>query len=68
VQANRYMQTVQHEDGRHLQMVSVPMQFDGAHLPSRPAPQLGADSDTILARLGYDEEQIIALKVAGVVF
>jgi len=68
VQANRYMQTVQHEDGRQLQMVSVPMQFDGAPLPARLAPQLGADSDNILARLGYDAEQIIALKVAGVVF
>jgi crotonobetainyl-CoA:carnitine CoA-transferase CaiB-like acyl-CoA transferase len=51
-----------------LQMVSVPMQFDGAPLPARLAPQLGADSDNILARLGYDAEQIIALKVAGVVF
>jgi crotonobetainyl-CoA:carnitine CoA-transferase CaiB-like acyl-CoA transferase len=68
VQANRYMQTVQHEDGRQLQMVSVPMQFDAAPLPSRPAPQLGADSDAILEGLGYDTEQILALKVAGVVF
>jgi crotonobetainyl-CoA:carnitine CoA-transferase CaiB-like acyl-CoA transferase len=68
VQSNHYMQTVQHDDGRQLQMVSIPMQFDGTHLPSHPAPQLGADSDAILARLGYNDEQIIALKVAGVVF
>ncbi len=68
VQANRYMQTVQHEDGRQLQMVSVPMQFDGAPLPARLAPPLGADSEDILAGLGYESEQIVALKVAGVVF
>ncbi len=68
VQANRYMQTVHHEDGRVLQMVSVPMQFDGASLPASLAPELGADSDAILADLGYDEDGIIDLKVAGVVF
>ena len=68
VQANRYMQTVPHEDGRQLQVVSVPMQFDGSALPVRPAPVLGADSDAILADLGCDPEQIVALKVAGVVF
>lgn len=68
VQANQYMQKVHHDDGRQLQMVSIPMQFDGAPLPARPAPGLGADSEEILAHLGYDAEQIIALKVAGVVF
>jgi len=68
VQANRYMQTVEHEDGSTLQMVSIPMQFDGNALPAKPAPKLGADSETILADLGYDEEKVLALKVAGVVF
>ena len=68
VQANRYMQTVEHEDGSTLQMVSIPMQFDGSALPAKPAPKLGADSEMILADLGYDEEKVLALKVAGVVF
>lgn len=68
VQANRYIQTVNHEDGRALQMVSIPMQFDGASLSASLAPSLGADSDTILSALGYDEDGIIDLKVAGVVF
>ncbi|HEX7871750.1 MAG TPA: CoA transferase [Sphingobium sp.] len=68
VQANRYMQTAAHEDGRELAMVSVPMQFDGASLPVRLAPDLGADSDAILSSLGYDEDGIIDLKVQGVVF
>jgi crotonobetainyl-CoA:carnitine CoA-transferase CaiB-like acyl-CoA transferase len=68
VRANRYLQTVDYEDGRQMQMVSIPAQFDGAPMPASPAPALGADSETILAALGYDTEQILALKLAGVVF
>lgn len=67
VQANGYMQTVEYPDGRSLQMISVPQQFDERPLPARPAPQLGADSDAVLAELGYDEQAIIDLKVAGAV-
>jgi len=68
VRANHYLQPVEHGDGRRLDMVSVPMQFDGAALPARPAPALGADSEAILTSLGYDEQGIIDLKIAGVVF
>jgi crotonobetainyl-CoA:carnitine CoA-transferase CaiB-like acyl-CoA transferase len=49
-------------------MVGLPMLFDGSPLPARRSPELGADSDAILAGLGYDEEAIIGLKVQGVVF
>ena len=66
--ANRYVQTVTVEAGLDIPLVSVPMQFDGAPLSIRPAPALGADSDAILAGLGYDEDAIITLKVEGVVF
>jgi crotonobetainyl-CoA:carnitine CoA-transferase CaiB-like acyl-CoA transferase len=68
VTANGYMQIVDYGDGRSLKMVSTPMQFDGEPLPARPAPDLGVHSDEVLADLGYDEEAIINLKVAGVVF
>jgi crotonobetainyl-CoA:carnitine CoA-transferase CaiB-like acyl-CoA transferase len=67
VQANGYLQRVDYGDGRSLAMVSVPVQFDGAPLAARPAPELGADSDAVLAEYGYDEQAIIDLKVAGVV-
>jgi crotonobetainyl-CoA:carnitine CoA-transferase CaiB-like acyl-CoA transferase len=49
-------------------MVGLPMLFDGVALPARRSPDLGADSDALLAGLGYDEEAIIDLKVQGVVF
>ncbi len=68
VQANRYLQPVNYGAGRKLDMVSVPMQFDGAPLPAKPAPDLGADSETILTTLGYNEQAIIDLKIAGIVF
>jgi crotonobetainyl-CoA:carnitine CoA-transferase CaiB-like acyl-CoA transferase len=68
VVANRFMQEVDYGDGRSLKMVSAPMQFDGAPLTARPAPDLGVHSDEVLTSLGYDEEAIIDLKVAGVVF
>ena len=68
VAANGFMQLVDYGDGRALKMVSTPMQFDGAPLPARPAPNLGAHSDEVLVELGYDEEAIIDLKLANVVF
>jgi crotonobetainyl-CoA:carnitine CoA-transferase CaiB-like acyl-CoA transferase len=68
VKANGFMQPVDYGGGRSLNMVSVPMQFDGAPLPAQPAPGLGADSEAILQELGYDEDRIIDLKIGGVVF
>jgi crotonobetainyl-CoA:carnitine CoA-transferase CaiB-like acyl-CoA transferase len=68
VKANGFMQPVDYGDGRALMMVSVPMQFDGAPLAARRAPELGADSEAILQELGYDWEQIGKLKAAGIVF
>jgi len=67
-QANRYLQHVDCAGARKIPLVSVPMQFDGSPLPTRRAPELGGDSDALLAALGYSEDAIIELKVAGVVF
>ena len=66
--ANQFVQEVDYGDGRALKMVSTPVQFDRQVLKARPAPDLGAHNDEVLGELGFDEEQIINLKVAGVIY
>ena len=68
VQANGYLQRADYGDGTSIPMVAVPMLFDKQAMPARRSPDLGADSDAVLASLGYDEDAIIDLKVQGVVF
>jgi len=68
VQANRYLQHADYGDGTSIPMVAVPMLFDRQTMPARRSPDLGADSDAVLASLGYDEDAIIDLKVQGVIF
>ncbi|MEY2927170.1 MAG: hypothetical protein RL367_1647 [Pseudomonadota bacterium] len=67
VLANGYIQSIAYGDGRTLPLVSVPVLFNNQALPARRSPDLGADSDTILASLGYDEAAILNLRIAGVV-
>jgi crotonobetainyl-CoA:carnitine CoA-transferase CaiB-like acyl-CoA transferase len=67
-QANNLLQTIDYGDGSTIPLVAVPMLFDGEALPARRSSDLGADSDMVLAELGYDEGAIIDLKVKGVVF
>jgi crotonobetainyl-CoA:carnitine CoA-transferase CaiB-like acyl-CoA transferase len=64
--ANGFTQDVDYGDGRTLTMVSVPVQFDRAPSPIGPAPDLGADTDAVMAELGLDEDEIIALRISGV--
>ena len=68
VQANGYLQRADYGDGTTIPLVGLPMLFDGEALPARRSPDLGADSDAVLAGLGYSEDEIIDLKVQGVVF
>ena len=68
VQANGFIQQVDHGDGTTIPLVAVPTLFDGEALHPVRAPEVGEDSDSVLAGLGYDEDAIIDLKVKGVVF
>ncbi|EJL22233.1 CaiB/BaiF CoA-transferase family protein [Novosphingobium sp. AP12] len=67
-QANGYLKHIDYGDGTEIPMVGLPMVFDGAPLSSTRSPELGADSDAVLESLGYSEDEIIDLKVQGVVF
>ncbi|MDO7843626.1 CaiB/BaiF CoA transferase family protein [Sphingomonas immobilis] len=66
--ANRFIQDVDYGDGRSLKMVSVPVQFDREAVTPQRGPELGADSDGVLTSLGYSDDEILDLKIAGIVF
>jgi crotonobetainyl-CoA:carnitine CoA-transferase CaiB-like acyl-CoA transferase len=68
VVANNYVQTVDYGDGTTIPLVAVPWLFDGKAMPARRSPDLGADSDEVLADVGLSEDEIIDLKIKGVVF
>ena len=54
-------------DGRQARMIANPIRVAGEVLPQRAAPELGADTDALLAELGYDKANIEVLKRDGVV-
>ncbi|MEM6584743.1 MAG: CoA transferase [Pseudomonadota bacterium] len=59
--------TVEHPDKADLNILASPLKFDGQRPPNRAAPLLGADSDSILADLGYDEAEVADLRKSGVI-
>jgi crotonobetainyl-CoA:carnitine CoA-transferase CaiB-like acyl-CoA transferase len=50
-----------------MRVLSNPIRLNGARLPVRAAPLLGADSDDILASLGYDGDAVARLRQNGIV-
>jgi crotonobetainyl-CoA:carnitine CoA-transferase CaiB-like acyl-CoA transferase len=59
--------SVSHPDRADLQVLANPIKIDGARLPNRAAPLLGADTDAILGDLGYDTNEISRLRAGGIV-
>jgi crotonobetainyl-CoA:carnitine CoA-transferase CaiB-like acyl-CoA transferase len=51
-----------YEDGRKARLLANPIRCSDADLPRRAAPALGADTDTLLAELGYSIERISELR------
>jgi crotonobetainyl-CoA:carnitine CoA-transferase CaiB-like acyl-CoA transferase len=66
--ANGYVQDVDYGDGRVMKMVATPVQFDRTPLAARPAPELGQHNDEVLAGLGFSEDEVLDLKVAGIIY
>jgi crotonobetainyl-CoA:carnitine CoA-transferase CaiB-like acyl-CoA transferase len=59
---------VEHPGHGIVRMLGFPVKFAGAPCRlRRPAPDLGADSDAVLAELGYSSEDIAVLRSAGTV-
>jgi crotonobetainyl-CoA:carnitine CoA-transferase CaiB-like acyl-CoA transferase len=56
-----------HPDRPDMRVLSSPIRLDGERPRSMAAPLLGADSDSILKALGYDEAAVAELRREGVV-
>jgi crotonobetainyl-CoA:carnitine CoA-transferase CaiB-like acyl-CoA transferase len=50
-----------------FRMVPPAFRLPGEAMPLQGAPALGADTDAVLAELGYDAERIAALRTAGAI-
>jgi crotonobetainyl-CoA:carnitine CoA-transferase CaiB-like acyl-CoA transferase len=66
VVANGYIPEIDYGKSTH-RLVAGPAQFDGQPPAISPAPSAGEHTDEILQELGADWDQIIDLKVGGVV-
>jgi crotonobetainyl-CoA:carnitine CoA-transferase CaiB-like acyl-CoA transferase len=65
LRANGYVAEVVDADGVTRELVANPVQFDETAAVLRRAPQFAEHTDEILRELGRDDDQIIALKIAG---
>lgn len=67
VAANGYIGDVVIEGETAYRLPAVPVQFDGLPPALRRAPEHGEDTERLLSELGYDWDEIISLKEAGVI-
>jgi crotonobetainyl-CoA:carnitine CoA-transferase CaiB-like acyl-CoA transferase len=67
VRANDYAQFVAHDGDGKIVLVPAPAQFGGEVTELGRGPALGADTDDLLAELGYDVEAIADLRKRAVV-
>ncbi|MBI5070793.1 MAG: CoA transferase [Deltaproteobacteria bacterium] len=54
-------------EGRAMPSLATPVRLAGVEAPRAPAPELGADTDRVLAGAGFAPGEIAALRQSGVV-
>ncbi|HEX8909311.1 MAG TPA: CaiB/BaiF CoA-transferase family protein [Anaeromyxobacteraceae bacterium] len=54
-------------EGRRFPALATPVRVDGGRVPFRPAPELGADTEDVLARAGFTQGEIDELRRRAVV-
>jgi len=65
---NGYMHEVDHPEWGKTRMVGSPIQMsDTPVVPGEFAPELGADTELLLVELGYDWDQIGAMRESGAI-
>lgn len=65
--ANGRIVEVVDADGRPQKLVANPVKFDNAPVRMRRAPQFAEHTDDILRELGFDDDRLLELKIAGAV-
>ncbi len=65
--ANGYVQRIANDGANDVALVAAPVQFDEEVPSLKRAPELGADTDDILAGLGLDAKKIGELHKSGVI-
>ena len=58
---------VDHPARAGFEMMASPIRLEGETHPARTAPSLGADSEAILAEIGYGRDRIARLRAGGVI-
>jgi crotonobetainyl-CoA:carnitine CoA-transferase CaiB-like acyl-CoA transferase len=67
VQANGYVQRIEHDGDGEILLVPAPAQFDGEVPTLGMAPAFGADTDAVLRDQGLDDDAIAGLRARGVI-
>jgi crotonobetainyl-CoA:carnitine CoA-transferase CaiB-like acyl-CoA transferase len=67
VAANGYLGDTETSEGVPFQLVTTPVQFAGVPAPPKRAPEFNEHCEEILAGIDCGADEILALKVAGVV-
>ncbi len=67
VVANGYLPEMEAGNGQKVQLVASPAQFDETAVEITRAPEHGEHTELVLMELGYDWDQITAMKESGAV-
>jgi crotonobetainyl-CoA:carnitine CoA-transferase CaiB-like acyl-CoA transferase len=67
VQANGYLPRITTGNGAEVQLVANPAQFDESPVVAERAPEHGEHTELMLLDLGYDWEQLAAMKESGAI-
>jgi crotonobetainyl-CoA:carnitine CoA-transferase CaiB-like acyl-CoA transferase len=65
--ANGYVQECETASGVPFQLVAAPVQYDEQPAKPKRAPEFNEHGDAILQDLGFDQDEIIQLKVNGII-